>query len=204
MRFLKYILLAANLTLTAINLGYLENTTYAYFGFVPSEYVRYLFAEKTIEIDGERVNLPPGYFLEEYKEDADIGPIYTLRKYDLSIVTFTLFRPLQQCLDYFIEDYTKDLCFPNYTNFHDVTQVLFCYYKFNNTGIAVRRSAEKFYHYQFGYSYDAVIPDKCINIWAMGDNIDINEFLELVKSIVFAGETGEFEVVDCGVFKENL
>lgn len=204
MRFLKYILLAANLALFVINLGYLENTTFAYFGFVPSEYVRYLFTEKTIEIDGEMVNLPPGYFLEEYNEDADIGPIYSLRKYDLSIMTITLYRPLQQCLDYFIEDYTKDICLPDYSRVYDATRVLISNYKFNDTGIAVRRFAKYFYHYKYEISYEGIIPEKCINIWAMSDNVDIREFLELVKYIAFAGESGKFEVVDLGIFKEDL
>jgi hypothetical protein len=202
MRIYKYLLLVVNLSLIAINLSYFENITYSYFGFIPSEYIKYCFADKSIMIDGEEVKLPPGYYLEEYDQDANSGPRYSLLKYDLSGILISLFRPLQPCIDNYIQDYTKEFVEPDYTRAHDVTQVLFSYYKFNDRRIAVRRSAAKFYHYQYQYVYDAVIPEKCINIWAMSNNIDINKFLELVESIAFTGETGEFEAVDLESFKQ--
>lgn len=79
MRIFKYVLAIVNIALIAINFSHFQNITLSYFNFIPSEYFKYLFADKTIVVDGEKINLPLGYHIQEYDPDAYAGPVYNTR-----------------------------------------------------------------------------------------------------------------------------
>jgi hypothetical protein len=170
-----------------------NNVAFSYFRFFPSELHKYIFGEKHIIVNDSKIKLPYGYYLADITDNYFDGPKYTARDCSFSSITIDEYRPMHGCDNEFFELYFLEVYQRNYSKINDATINIFSLCKFNESKFVICRTATYFYHYLYLYSYDAYIPEKCIEISVLSYKEDYDDFLRIIRTIVFDNEPGEFE-----------